>query len=77
MDPLRPRYMEVFLASGLVDEIEDIDGLDPRPIRRTEGEFICRRGDQAENLWVIFTGAVFVKYDKRTLCIRRQLEGIG
>jgi class 3 adenylate cyclase len=77
MDPLRPRYMDALLASGLVDEIEDVDRLDPRPIRRTEGEFIYRRGDQAESLWVIVTGSVSVKDDNRTLFIHRQHEVIG
>lgn len=74
---LRPRYQDAIVASGLVDDIEDIGRLDPRPSRRSEGEFVCRRGDPAESLWVIVTGSVSVKDDNRTLFVRQQHEVVG
>ncbi len=77
MTSLRPRYLEALIASGLVDDIEDVDGLDPVPSRKTEGEFICRRGEPAEALWVIVTGSVSVRDENRTLFMRQQHEVVG
>ena len=67
---LRTRYVDAIVASGLVDGIEDISALDPRPYRYSEGDFICRRGESAKSLWVIVTGSVSVKDGNRTLFIR-------
>lgn len=74
---LRPRYIEAIVACGLVDDIENIALLDPIPFRISEGDFICRRGDAAESLWVIVTGSVSVKDDKRTLFVRQKHEVVG
>ena len=74
---LQPRYLSAIQSSGLVDEIEGIDRLDPHPFRYSEGEFICRRGDPAESLWIIVTGSVSVKDDNKTLFIRQQHEVVG
>lgn len=74
---LRPRYVDAIVASGLVDGIEDISALDPRPYRYSEGDFICRRGESAEALWVIVTGSVSVKAGNRTLFVRQRHEVVG
>ena len=74
---LRPRYRDALVSSGLVDGIEDIDCLDPHPFRCSEGEFVCRRGDPAEALWVIVTGSIAIRDDNRTLFVRQQHEVVG
>ncbi|MDH3742301.1 MAG: cyclic nucleotide-binding domain-containing protein [Hyphomicrobiales bacterium] len=74
---LRPRYVDAIVASGLVDGIEDVGALDPRPYRYSEGDLICRRGDAAESLWVIVTGSVSVKDGNRTLFVRQRHEVVG
>ena len=74
---LRPRYLDAIVASGLVDGIENVDNLDPVPFRKTEGDFLCRRGEPAEALWVIVTGSVSVRDNNRTLFMRQQHEVVG
>ena len=74
---LRPRYVDAIVASGLVDGLENISALDPRPYRYSEGDFICRRGEPAESLWVIVTGSVSVKDGNRTLFVRQRHEVVG
>ncbi len=73
----RPRYEEALIASGLVDGIDDICALDPRPYRYTEGEYICRRGDQPTCLWIIVDGTVSVREGSNTLFVRGRHEVIG
>jgi hypothetical protein len=67
---LTPQYYDALVASGLVDGIEDIMALDPRPFRYSEGDFVCRRGQQAHCLWVIIDGAVSVRDGQKTLFMR-------
>lgn len=74
---LQGRYEEALVASGLVDDVVDIMVLDPRPFRYTEGDFVCRRGDTAENLWVIVAGSVSVRERDRTLFVRHPHEVVG
>ncbi len=74
---LQSRYEEALTASGLVDDVVDIMALDPRPFRFTEGDFICRRGDAAQNLWAIVGGSVSVREGDRTLFVRQPYEVIG
>jgi class 3 adenylate cyclase len=69
--------VDAIVASGLVDGIEDISALDPRPYRYSEGDFICWRGEPAESLWVIVTGSVSVKDGNRTLFVRQRHEVVG
>jgi class 3 adenylate cyclase len=74
---LHARYQEALVASGLVDDVADALALDPRPYRYVEGEFVCRHGDAAENLWVIVAGSVSVRENGRTLFVRRRHEVVG
>jgi class 3 adenylate cyclase len=75
--PLSARYQEVIVASGLVDNVGEIENLDPKPKRYLEGNFICSRGDRAECLWIIVSGSVSVRDENRTLFVRRQNEVVG
>lgn len=70
-------YQEAIEASGLVDDVMDISGLGARPYRYTEGDYISRRGDAAESLWIIVTGSIAVKEDDRTLFVRHRNEVVG
>ncbi len=74
---LRPRYEDALVASGLVDDVTDVLGLDICPRRYTERDFVCRHGDRAESLWVIVHGSVAVRENGRTLFIRQQGEVVG
>ncbi len=74
---LTPDYSEALISSGLVDDVADPSGLEPRPYRYAEGEYICRHGDPARCLWVIVTGSVAIKEHDRTLFVRRRNEVIG
>lgn len=74
---LRPRYEAALVASGLVDDVADIQALDARPCRLSEGDFVCRRGDAAESLWLIVLGSVAVREDNRTLFMRQHNEVVG
>ena len=60
---LQHRFHEALVASGLVDDVDNLQALDPRPYRFTEGEFVCHRGDLANCIWVIVEGAVSVRDD--------------
>lgn len=74
---LMPQYHDALVASGLVDGIDDIMALDPRPFRYSEGDFVCRRGQQAHCLWVIVDGAVSVRDEHKTLFLRRRNDMVG
>jgi class 3 adenylate cyclase len=74
---LNADYLDAIVASGLVDDIAEIAPLEPRPFRYAEGEFLCRRGDAAEGLWIIVSGSVAVKDHDRTLFTRRRHEIVG
>ena len=71
------RFQNALIASGLVDGVEDVAALDPRPVRFSEGDFVCRRGDKAHCLWVIVDGAVSVRDERDTLliCLRHDMVG--
>lgn len=75
--PLGRDYQEAIVASGLVDDIIDISGLEPRPYRYAEGEYITRCGDAAECLWIIVTGSIAVKENDRTHFVRHRNEVVG
>jgi class 3 adenylate cyclase len=70
-------YEEALVASGLVDNVDDISALDPRPHRYTEEDFVCHHGDVGECLWVIVTGSISVREHNRTLFVRRRHEIVG
>ena len=74
---LRPDYKDAIVSSGLADDLTELAGLDPRPFRYNEGEFICRHGDPADSLWIIVSGSIAVKKDSRTLFVRRSGEVLG
>jgi len=74
---LQARYKVALVASGLVDDVVDIMTLDPRPFRYTEGDYVCRRGDAAERLWVIVAGSVSVREGGRTLFVRHPYDVVG
>ncbi len=74
---LQSRFAEALIASGLVDDVEDLQALDPRPYRFTEGEFVCHRGDLANCLWVIVDGAVSVRDEQHSLFVRQRHEVVG
>jgi class 3 adenylate cyclase len=74
---LRASYEKAVEASGLADDVADIVGLDPRPRRFSEGDYVCRYGDAAECLWIIVSGSVSVREDDRTLFVRGRNEVVG
>jgi class 3 adenylate cyclase len=74
---LNDDYLDALVASGLVDDIAEIGPLEPRPFRYAEGEYLCRRGEAAEGLWIIVSGSVAVKDHDRTLFTRRRHEIVG
>lgn len=74
---IQARYEEALVTSGFVDNVTDIMALDPRPYRYSEGEYICRHGDEAENMWVIVDGSVAVRERGRTLFVRQPPEVVG
>lgn len=74
---LQHRFHEALVASGLVDDVDNLQALDPRPYRFTEGEFVCHRGDLANCLWVIVDGAVSVRDDQHSLFVRQRHELVG
>ena len=74
---LKKQYEEALVASGLVDEIAEFLDLDPLPNRFSEEEYICRRGDTADRLWVIITGSVAVRDGGKTLYVRHRPEVVG
>lgn len=71
------RFQDALTASGLVDNVDDIEALDPRPLRFSEGDFVCQRGDKAHCLWVIVDGAVSVRdgHDTLLVCHRHGVVG--
>ena len=74
---LRPEYEEALVASGLVDGITDVPALDPLPHRIAEGEYLCKRGETADQLWIIVHGAIAVRSDQKTLYVRKSSEVVG
>ncbi len=74
---IREDYYDALVLSGLIDDLTDLTGLDPRPARFNEGDIVCRHGDPAECLWIIASGSIAVKKDNRTLFVRRNGEVIG
>jgi class 3 adenylate cyclase len=74
---LSTRYEEAIIASGLVDDVGEIEDLDPKPQRFLEGNFICSSGDRAECLWIIVSGSVSVRDKNRTLFVRGSNEVVG
>jgi class 3 adenylate cyclase len=70
-------YLDAIVATGLVDDIVDINALAPRPFRYAEDQYLCRRGEAAECLWIIVTGSVAVKEDERTLFVRQRNHVVG
>ena len=71
------RFQDALVASGLVDEVEDVAALDPRPVRYSEGDFVCRRGDKAHCLWVVVDGAVAVRDEQDTLFVCQRHDVVG
>ncbi|MGI9508602.1 MAG: adenylate/guanylate cyclase domain-containing protein [Geminicoccaceae bacterium] len=47
------------------------------PHRIAEGEYLCKRGEAADQLWIIVHGAVAVRSDQKTLYIRKNNEVVG
>jgi len=76
-DKLLPRYREALEASGLVEGIDDVLALDPRPFRYSEGDFVCRRGEPAPCLWVIVDGVVSTRDAVQTLFVRQPGDVVG
>ena len=74
---LNADYLNAIVATGLVDDIVDIDALAPRPFRYAEGQYLCRRGEAAECLWIVITGSVAVREDGRTLFVRQKNRVVG
>lgn len=70
-------YQDAIVATGLVDDVIDVDALSPRPFRYAEGQYLCRRGEAVECLWIIVTGSVAVKEGNRTLFVRQRNQVIG
>ena len=70
-------YLDAIVATGLVDDIVDINALQPRPFRYAEGQYLCRRGEAADCLWIIVTGSVAIKEDSRTLFVRQRNVVVG
>lgn len=71
------RFQNALIASGLVDGVEDVAALDARPVRYSEGEFVCRRGDKAHCLWIIVDGAVAIKDERDTLLVCQRHDVVG
>lgn len=74
---LKKQYRDALIESGLVDNVSDIESLDPLPSRFAEGEYICRRGDRADRLWAIVSGSVAVRDEERTLYTRHRPDVVG
>jgi class 3 adenylate cyclase len=74
---LKKLYAEALTASGLVEGLPELLALDPLPVRFSEGEHICRRGDRANRIWVIVSGSIAVRDDARTLYVRGHPEIVG
>jgi class 3 adenylate cyclase len=74
---LKKQYADALSASGLVDDFPDFLALDPLPVRHSEGEHICRRGERADRIWVIVSGSVAVRDDARTLYVRSYPGTVG
>jgi class 3 adenylate cyclase len=74
---LHADYVDAIVATGLVDDIVDINALAPRPFRYAEGQYLCRRGEASECLWIVVMGSVAVKEDERTLFVRQCNEVVG
>ena len=77
LDKLQPRYYDALIASGLIDDIQDIIALAPRPVRLSENDSVCHRGEPAHCLWVIVEGTVAVREGALTLFLRRRNEVVG
>ncbi|MGI9512177.1 MAG: adenylate/guanylate cyclase domain-containing protein [Anderseniella sp.] len=75
--PLPAEYLDAIVATGLADDIVDINALAPHPFRYAEGQFLCRRGEASECLWIVVTGSVAVKEDERTLFVRQRNQVVG
>jgi class 3 adenylate cyclase len=75
--PLDPVYLNALTATGLVDGISDIEALHAKPFRYAEGQFLCRHGDMADQLWVIVTGSVAIKENEHTLFVRSTGRVVG
>ena len=74
---LNADYHNALAACGLIDGVVDIDALQPRPFRYAEGEFICRRGEVADCLWIIISGSVAIKEGDATYHVLRRNDVIG
>lgn len=74
---LTPRYREALRASGLIDGVDDVMALDPRPFRYSEGDVVCHRGETAHCLWVIVDGTVAVRDGSKTLFLRQPTAVVG
>ncbi len=74
---LQPGYKSSLIASGLVDDVTDIDALNAKPCKFYNRDFVCQFGDTAEALWVIVKGSIAVREGERTLFQRRRNEVVG
>ncbi len=74
---LQPEYKIALIASGLVDDVKDIDALNAKLYKFCERDFVCQFGDAAEALWVIVKGSVAVREGERTLFLRQRNEVVG
>ncbi len=74
---LQPEYENALIASGLVDDVEDIVALNAKFREFYDKDFVCQFGDAAEALWVIVKGSIAVREGERTLFLRQQNEVVG
>jgi class 3 adenylate cyclase len=74
---LKKQYADALVASGLVDDLPDLLALDPLLLRFSEGEYLCRRGDKADRLWVLVRGSVAVRNEHRTIYVRHRPDVVG
>lgn len=74
---LKTQYEDALVASGLIDDVTDVLALDPLLLRLSEGDFLCRRGDKADRLWVLVRGSVAVRDGQRTIYVRHRPDVVG
>ena len=74
---LKKQYTDALVASGLVDDVSDYLALDPLLLRFSEGEYLCRRGDKADRLWVMVCGSAAIRDEHRTIYVRHHPDVVG
>jgi class 3 adenylate cyclase len=68
---------ELLGPSGLIDDIHDVDKLQIQTVRLKEEQYLCRKGDTADCLWVVRDGLIAVRGPGGTVVTRGVKDVIG